>query len=45
MRALAGRAADKCTAKEIFTVREHSYTVVVSLLPELMSVEGGGSPE
>lgn len=42
---LAGRAADKCIAKEIFTVREHSHMVVLSLLPELMLVEGGGSPQ
>lgn len=33
------------TAKEIFTVTERSHTAVVSLSPELMSVEGGRSAE
>ena len=42
---LAGRAFDKCAAMEIFTIREHSHLVAVSLLLELMLAEGGGSPQ
>lgn len=44
-RASARWQGGQLTAKEIFTVGEHSRMAVVFLLPELMSVEGGRSPE
>lgn len=36
-----GGGGGQLTAIEIFTVEERSHTAVVSLSPELMSVEGG----